>query len=396
MGKLPKSVKSKLHLFLLLASVFFDWFKVFRVEAGVVKTDVVHLTLNPKVQAVLEESMRGVKGTAVILDAQSGDVLGIVSNPCKEKASASLTIEKWQALSNDPRDSFMSGAITAHAPGGTFTAVAALAALKSGKLTPETVLNCSGRLMIKEMEFKCWKTEGHGDMDIKKALTMSCGIFFYQTGIRTGVDPIVDMARRAGFGERSEVLAHEDPGLVPSPEWRQTRVPKTWSEGDTAYLSIGQGSIRVTSLQQAAFMVAVANGGTLYYPRLIKEVTAPDGNIKESIPAKRVHSELKMKPAALEAVRAALLSVVEEGAGRSAKVDGVKIAGKTGVTSWWVRGDQGSMERVTLAGFCGFVPYDQPQYAFSFLISGAESGGRTAGPIVHNFLEKILKKAETK
>lgn len=344
----------------------------------------VHLTLDPKIQSALEESMTEHPGAAVVMDAQNGDIVGIVSNPCKGKAAFVMSAAKWNALSDDSSGSFLAKAMIPLHPGATFLPVTTLAALKSGKITPETKLNCSGSFRVENTNFACWEKNGHGDLTLRNALVNNCGIFFYQLGLRTGIDSIIDMAKRAGFGEKSGLFAHEDPGFAGTPQWKQSTQHATWSDGDTANLAIGQGYLDVTPLQMTAFMGALANGGTVYHPRLIKE----------GAPEKKIHSKLDVDPASLEAVRSALVETVENGTAKFAKIKGLTIAAKTGSSQVPRKNSNGEVQRETLAWICGFAPYDQPRYAFCILVEGGVSGGHTAGPIAHHLLCRIFGKAE--
>ncbi len=229
----------------------------------------VRLTLEPKIQAALEASLRDVRGSAVVMDVHSGEILGMASNPCTTQAAPVFSAEAWQALSRDPKDSFSSGVVTAHPPGSVFLPVTALAALKSGAITPATILNCSGRLSIQNQEFNCWEKEGHGEENLTKTMSLNCGLFFYQVGVRTGIEALVEMAQRAGFGQPTGILEGEGTGSLPTSAWRKAR-REPWSDPDTATVAIGQGAITVTPLQMAVFMSALANGGTVLRPRLVR------------------------------------------------------------------------------------------------------------------------------
>ena len=142
----------------------------------------------------------------------------------------------------------LSGATMSHCPGDAFLPVTALAALKSCKITPATILNCSGRLYIKDCEFRCWEKKGHGDENLKKAMSLSCGPFFSRVGVMTGIDPLVEMAQRAGFGKSTGILAGETTGSLPTKEWRKTHLREAWSDPATATASIGQALISVTPM----------------------------------------------------------------------------------------------------------------------------------------------------
>jgi penicillin-binding protein 2 len=349
---------------------------------------IAKLTIDPFIQSAVEESFREYQGTVIVMDVRNGDVLGMTSNPSKDKASPKFSLERWKQIESDPKDSFLVKAITEYHPGATFLPVVSLAALSSKTLVADDKLNCSGSFYLQNIEFKCWETQGHGMQTIEDATKMNCGVFFYQLGQKTGIEHMAAMAKSCGFGEATEISPTESKGIIPTPELKKRwRKNEEWTEGDTVNTAIGQGMVLVTPLQQAVFMSAVANGGNVYYPRLRVEIVDSNGKIQERTQAKRLHSRLGVSKEDLETVRRSLLAVVEDGTGKLAKLKGIKVAGKTGTTGITTLDGQ----KKARAWFCGFAPYDEPHYAFVIFVEDGFTGGSTAGPVAHDLMERIFK-----
>jgi penicillin-binding protein 2 len=225
---------------------------------------------------------------------------------------------------------------------------------------------------------------------VERAIARSCNTWFYQIGIRTGPSVFLGLSRRLGFGERSGLpLIGENPGLVPSDEWMLKNEKRRILDGDTANMSIGQGSLLATPLQVAQAMAGIANGGALPKLHLIRQVQDTRGRVVQApIPERR--NWLGVDPHAVEVVRKGMSDVVNSGGGtgRSAGLSYTKLCGKTGTAQW---GPQSKNQR--LAWFAGFLPEDNPRYSFAVLYEGRPnekvSGGRMAAPMVKKFFEGI-------
>jgi penicillin-binding protein 2 len=356
--------------------------------------NTVYLTIDARIQHIVEECMRDVgRGAAVVIDPNNGDVLALASVPNFDPNDFIPKIQsaKWKALNTDPTAPLINRTLSAYAPGSTFKVPVALAALKSKAITPQTVIHSPGFIMIGNRAFKDWNPNGQGSITVHDALRMSCNTFFYQIGMKAGIDALVSMGQLGGFGQLTGIpISGESPGIMPGPEWLKKRYPKErWTNATTANVSIGQGFLEVTPLQMTLFMGAVANGGTLYYPRLIKSVTDLNGDQKVSVPT-RPRSELGIKFSDMAAVRQALLAVVENGTGRRVGgIPGIQVAGKTG-SAQFSKVINGVRKKDTRAWFFGFAPFENPRYAFCVMVEGGVAGGSTAGPIVHNILQRVF------
>lgn len=354
----------------------------------------VYLTLDARIQAILEAVLRKVgRATAIVMDPWTGDILAMASVPNYDPNVfiPKVSPEEWKRLTTDPTAPLVNRAISPYAPGSTFKVLVALAALKYGVITPKTKIYSPGGIDIGGRVFKDWTPGGRGDITVYDGIRYSCNTFFYQVGIRTGIDRIVELGRVVGFGAKTGIpLNNESPGILPDPAWMKVHYPRErWTIAHTANVSIGQGFLQVTPLQMTVLMAAVANGGTVLYPRLVHGVMDWREEVKASIPV-RVRGELGVRQEDLDALRAALRGVVESGTGHSVDTPHCHVAGKTG-SAQFKRWLNGKLVKDTRAWFYGYFPYEKPRYVFTVMVEGGVSGGSTAGPLAREIVEKILQ-----
>jgi penicillin-binding protein 2 len=243
----------------------------------------------------------------------------------------------------------------------------------------------------------CWSVmehfPPHGTLGLADALKESCDCFFYQYGNAAGIDQIDAMGAMLGFGQKSGIpLSAESPGLLPTPAWLAKISPQDrWSQGYTANTSIGQGAVLASPLQLAVMVAAVANGGTVYYPRLVEKVVAQDGAVTEEPSKVRTNliTDAGLTEQELDKVRKGLWKVVNESGGTACHIpklpDGMQIAGKTGTAQNWSMKD-GKRIKDDHAWFVGYAPFDKPRYAICVLVQGGKAGGGVAGPIAQKIL----------
>jgi len=362
--------------------------------------NTVKLTIDHRIQYLTEKSLRDNKvgrGAAVVVDAQSGDILAMASVPNFDPNVfiPKVKAEDWKALTTDKTKPLMNRAVKGYPPGSTYKILIAMAGLKSGKITTSTRINSPGVVYIAGHPFKDWNPNGQGNIAVHDAIRMSCNTYFYQAGVRTGIRNIAELGRIVGFGERTGIaLDSEDPGIMPDPEWMREHFPRErWTSATTANVSIGQGFVLATPLQMALMTATVANGGTVYQARLLDRIVNVDGETIIQVPQARVKNELGLDPADMEAIRASMRAVVDNGTARRAQGTGFDgVGGKTGTAQW--KGILGGRFRVdNKAWFISFAPYDNPRYAFCVIVEGGTAGGVNAAPVVREIL-KGLKKME--
>ncbi|VVM04559.1 penicillin-binding protein 2 [Methylacidimicrobium tartarophylax] len=353
----------------------------------------VYLTLDARIQAIVQEALRTVgRGAAIVMDPNTGDILSMASVPDFDPNGfvPKISQEDWKKLTSDPTRPLLNRSVSAYSPGSTFKVLISLAALKYGAITLQTQIFSPAAIDIGGHLFHDWTKTGRGNITLDEALQYSCNTFFYQLGIRTGIKHLDEMAELCGFGQPTGLsYLGESPGILPGPAWMKAQHPlERWTTAHTANLSIGQGFLEVTPLQMVLLMGAVANGGTLLYPRLIVGVSDSQGRQLASIPP-RPRADLGLRPQDLNAIRKGLLAVVESGTGHSVAIPGIAIAGKTG-SAQAKRRWHGKLYNDTRAWFIGFAPYEHPKYVVCVMVEGGIGGGATAGPIVHKIMEGIL------
>lgn len=362
--------------------------------------DKVYLTIDRGLQKVAEEAFGNQSGAAVVLNVKTGEVLAMVSRPAFDPAAFARGISgpAWIKLLQNPRHPLQDKAIKGlYPPGSTFKIVTALAALKAGVITPSTVLDCKGSLSLGHREFRCWKKVGHGLTDLKKAIRESCDVYFYQVGLDVGIDRIADMAHALGLGRSSASSFPEKSGLIPDRAWKRRRFGSRWYDGETVIAAIGQGYVLVTPMQLAVMTAAVANGGLVLRPHVVKRIEDPQGEVvKETTPD--VLNQAKIPAKDLRAVRRGLEAVVNEahGTGWSAHLDQVRIAGKTGTAQVvklkdeTTKGGDVPYRFRDHALFVAYAPADKPQIAVSVVVEHGSHGGSSAGPIAKAIFEKYF------
>jgi penicillin-binding protein 2 len=352
-------------------------------------------TLNLKWQKLAEEVLeKGCeKGAFVVIDVVTGEVLVMASRPTFDlnRFIPGISNEEFQALQDDPGAPLFGRAFqSAYPPASTYKPVVALAALDLGVVSETKLVDCPATITIGNHTFKNWTMVPEGEIDVKRAIARSCNTWFYQIGVETGASVFLNVSRRLGMGEKSGLpLIGETPGLVPTHEWMMKNEGRRILGGDTANMSIGQGSLLTSPLQVAQMMAGIGNGATLPKLSLISQIQDTRGRVVEAMRPER-KNWLSLDYNAVRVVREGMRDVVAKGygTGRSGGLTYTTLAGKTGTAQW---GPPDLNQR--LAWFAGFLPHDNPRYAFAVLYEGKPgqrvSGGRLAAPMVRNFFEPL-------
>lgn len=356
----------------------------------------VFLTIDARIQYFAEQALRSVgRGAAVVVNPQNGDILAMASVPSYDPNVfiPSIASLDWKELTNDETNPLLNRAISAYAPGSTYKIPVALAGLRAG--VGGRTFNCSGGVTYGDKFMKCWifGKGAHGTLGLSDAIKHSCNAFFYQYGNAAGIDHIDAVGNMLGLGQKSGIpLSGEAPGVLPGPEWLAAINPQArWTSGLTANTSIGQGDVLASPLQMAMVASAVANGGTVYYPRLVDRIVAQDGTVAAQEPA-RVRSSLitdaGLTAEQVEKVRRGMWKVVNESGGTAgrARIKDFEVAGKTGTAQFKRSGIDDNH-----TWFISFAPYEAPRYTVVTFVQGAKSGGGVSAPIAAKILEDILK-----
>src|SRR5438034_571461 len=354
-------------------------------------------TLDVRLQELAEKALeaKAKRGALVLLDPNNGYVLALASWPTYDPNLfvPSISTEQLQILQNDPDIPLLPRAYrSSYPPGSTFKIAVGIAALESGAVFPDDQFNCVPAIQIGNVTFHNWKKGDRGSLNFVQALTESCDTWFYQVGIKTGAQPIIDWALKLGFGAKCGIpLRGEAEGRVPNDEYMKATHGRRLLNGDIANLSIGQGDVQVTPLQMAQAMGIVASGGTFYQARLVQQVQTFDNEIVTAYQV-RAKRTLNLSSQTLDELRTGMIDVVNAASGTAhqASLDNVEVAGKTGTAQWGPK----NKER-TAAWFAGFLPADQPRYAFAAVYEGDVGskvhGGSAAAPMIADVFKDIYQ-----
>ncbi len=362
----------------------------------------LHLTLDLGLQRKCEELLHGVVGAIVTLDADTGAVLAMASTPNYDPGvfvTRGHDTERTDLLmGGNPNRMTHRAFREIYPPGSVFKVLLAAAALEEGAIKPGSTFFCPGHYELPggSRPWHCWKHSGHGTVGVVEALTFSCDVFFYNVGLKLGVDKISKWCHAVGLGEKTGLdLPGEMPGLIPDREWKaklyagKDPSERRWYDGDTVNLSIGQGSAAATPLQSAALIACIVNGGYRVRPYLCEE----QGPKK---------SERLFSDATIKTVTEGLRKCVQQGptpptgTGYLAHIDGIDIIGKTGsaqVASQSFqdkyKGDEESIpyEMREHAWFVAGVLDRSPKIALCVLVEHGLHGARAAAPYAKEVID---------
>jgi penicillin-binding protein 2 len=354
-------------------------------------------------RALVAEAGPNARAAAVVMNVHNGDVLALASSPTfnPNEFVAGISPERLEQL-NDPklRQQLNRATYDAYPPGSTFKIITSIACLESGVMDVNEVYHVvpnerdPAHGHFGEQNFDIDDTAPPGDYDFEKAFYHSSNSYFSHYGLKAGLRKLLEVAKRFHLGERTGFATQEEvAGVVPGPE----QAGKTMKFNSTPYVAIGQ-EITVTPLQMTVMIAAIANGGTLFYPRVVKEIrsSGPDGSVETNFPEGRIHDRVTLNPQHLEIVRHAMLEDTEHlgangyGAfhsGSRALLPGFQVAGKTGTAQ--VRSPGLDYRLVTW--FDSYAPYDNPRYAVVVMIVNGGSGGGTCAPVAEKIYEEIMK-----
>ncbi len=352
-------------------------------------------TLNLAWQKLAESTLRNGcrRGAFVVLDVVTGEVLVMASRPSFDLNNfiPGINDADFRALEADPSQPLFGRAFqSAYPPASSFKPIVALAALNNGTVTEESTIYCPASITVGRTVFNNWTKIPEGSINVKRALARSCNTWFYQVGIDVGPSAFLGIARRLGFGEKTGLpLIGESPGLLPNDEWMLKNEHRKILDGDTANLSIGQGSLLASPLQVAQAMAGIANGNIVPKLQLIRQIQDTRGRVVQA-PLPKRKEWLAVDPKAVDIVHEGMSDVVNSagGTGHAGALSYTTLCAKTGTAQW---GPKAKDQR--LAWFAGFLPADNPRYSFAVLYEGRPgetvSGGRMAAPMVRQFFEGI-------
>jgi penicillin-binding protein 2 len=363
----------------------------------------IQLTIDMDLQQVAEQSLGDRPGAVVALDPRNGEILAMVSRPTMDPNDFAVRIskEEWKQLNEDPLRPLFNRAVQAQlAPGSVFKIVTATAMLEDHNPPESFTTFCPGYGTFYGRQFKCYVyfakkgPKAHGTTNLHDAILKSCDVFFYNAGMRLGIDRLSYYGDKLGLGHKTGIdLPSEESGLMPSEQWVERAFHRKWYAGETISVAIGQGAVTTTPVQLARLIGGIASGGVFKQPHLRKDLQ----NVGEE--------RVPLSEATVDKITEAMYGVVNEpgGTGTALKIKDVELSGKSG-TAQVIGYDKASLVHkgskfADNAWFVGYAPKRDPEIVVAVLVqeSGLH-GGEAAGPVVRDivkaYYDKKMKKTQ--
>jgi penicillin-binding protein 2 len=365
--------------------------------------DALYLTIDARLQQVAEQALNEVvqgllnednkyagEAAAVVLDPRSGGILAMASIPSYDPNTFRLD---FPVLVKDSRRPLVNKSIEErYSVGSTFKMVTAMAALQEGVVSKGERVYCSGTVTRYGATKSCFRGTAHGALNIFEALQKSCNIFFYEMGLRVGIDTLAHYSREFGFGKPVGLtdIFGEKKGIVASREFKSTLYRDPWYPAETMDAAIGQSFHSITPLQLANYVAMIANGGIQYRPYLVQKIVDSEGSTKMIAEPEVLHF-MEVEESNWEIIRQAMSLVTLPGGTGARLADfPIRVAGKTGTAQ--VVGRDGNIPSHSL--FVAFAPLEEPEIALAVFIKHGESRGSTSIPVARKILEEYFRVSE--
>lgn len=363
------------------------------------KGNDIFLTIDIRLQKIAYDTFKESgkeSGAVVVVDPDTYDILALLSYPTYDlqKFYEGMTREEWAQLTSNKYKPLLNKAFSGlYPPGSIYKPLVSLVALEEGVITPYTRILSKGEFSIGKYVYRNWDKRGCGYIDVSQALEMSCDTFYYQVGLKVGVERISRYTRLFGIGEKLNPQIESRTGIVPDREWKKRVLKTGWLHGDTVNLSIGQGYLAITPFEATKIILPIINGGYVLRPNLLKGYF--DNRSQKLVHTQRqVVRQLKFKSHNIEAVKYGMYRVVygSYGTARVMATVPVKNAGKTGTAQVYSYSTRQKKHHIwdlrDHAWFVSFAPYDKPNIMMVVFVEHGESGGKVAAPIAALILKK--------
>ena len=335
-------------------------------------------------------------GSINVINIKNGEILCMASTPTYDpnKIIQKPNKEYWESILANTLSPLTNRSIQGlYSPGSTFKMIVAIAALKHGIINTETTHSCTGKIGFGNRLYHCWKTNGHGKMNVTDAIKQSCDVFFYEISKKLGIDKIAEVAKDFGLGQSYDIsMPNQKTGIVPNKKWKKEKIGESWYAGETLISAIGQGFVLTNPFQLVVMTSIIASDGKMIEPTIIK------GNRVNFKTNEKYFKEIKI-------IKKAMFKVVNENKGTAFKsrLEDIKFAGKTGTSqvrrislsereSDDFREKEQEWKNRDHALFVGYMPYDDPKYSISVIIEHGGSGASTAAPIakqIFNYINEL-------
>lgn len=348
----------------------------------------LHLGLDIKLQELAEKLLDNRCGAVVGLDPNTGDVLVLASKPDYDPRAftGKIPAELYKELSTDPRSPLLNRSIMSqYPPGSTWKMLMAMGALQEGIINDKTTLNCTGGLDYGGRYRKCHGGP-HGNINVRQAIHVSCNTFFYQVGLKLGLEKFEYYGKLFGFGSKTGIdIPNEQSGRLPTRDWLISKLGKeseSYIEGRMVNYGIGQGEILCTPLQIAIYTAAIANEGTLIQPHVISSIKNNFTNKDEKISYET--KPIPINPEIFKIIKDGMYAVVNVpgGTASAAKLTDIEVCGKTGTAQ--------NPHGQDHAWFTCFAPRENPKIVLCVFVENAGFGGGVSAPIAHEILNAFF------
>lgn len=352
----------------------------------------LRLTIDSKMQNAAESSLGNIRaGAVVVMNVRNGDILAMASRPTFDPNTfiPFLSAEKWQSLVQDEKKPLLDRAYRQqNPPGSSFKIVTSLAAMRAGVFDENRTVACPGYFEVGNMRYEL-PQERSSPVAFRSAIAHSYNTYFFDLGLRAGLNALISTARDFGIGQPlGFILPGELSGLMPDDPFVRLTHKRAMGPGDVANASVGQGDVLATPLQMAVLMSAVANGGTLFRPRLVKQTENSTGQLIKAFSGEIIR-QISLPINETKILINGLVAVTDIGTAKAAQVPGVQLASKTGTAQV---GSKSQPRQI--AWLVGFLPAYDPQYAFVVMIEGDLDqdlhGGGDAAPIAGKLFGQIF------
>lgn len=366
----------------------------------------VKLTIDRDMQIAAFNALEGKVGGIIAIDVDSGEVLTMVSRPSFDPSqfSRGLTPEYWRSLVTNKEHPLRDRNIQEHfSPGSTFKAITGIAAFEEGEIDENTEVFCNGSFRLGRKVYHCWKKEGHGQTNLVKAIRESCNVYFQKAANRMDIDDLAKYAKAFGMGARTGIsLPREVAGLIPTKEWKKKRYGQEWQPGETLSCAIGQSYVLASTIQMVTAYAAIANGGKIYRPYVVKDIYDGNGELIKTFTPELLSKITMKKEKTLKLVREGLFQVVNNPKGTAwyRRGQGIMMAGKTGTSQVksasadkvYAKCENMDYESRHHGLFVGFAPYDNPKIAAAAIVEHGCHGSSAATPVVEAVITQYMKK----
>ena len=393
----------------------------------------INLTIDTEVQKLTNELLNGKSGSVVVMDIYTGEIVAMHSSPSFDPNLFfhGISNKDWKEIRDNPLKPLLNKTISGlYSPGSTIKPLVALSALENDVISPDLVIECTGKTELYGQKYHCWKDKGHGYMKLRNAIKQSCDTYFYEVARRLGVDRLNLTATKYGLGKitMGGIFLDEKKGLVPSTKWKKNNLGKSWVLGETLITGIGQGYIQTTPLQLCLMTAQLANGGFKIYPKINLDDVKDSLEIIKNKILERINERKGDELGIIETgkkflnykndeykplfrnqenvkfVLEAMFGSTNElyGTSYSSRYDDKKyqFAGKTGTAQ--VKRITEEERELDLdiseipynerdhALFIAYGPYINPRYAVSVVVEHGGAGSATAAPIAKKIFKLVI------